>query len=80
MARISTLAVQRAVTVADDVPHLSSGSNATTSCAICLEEFAVEKMVTLLCCKQKLCIVDAQRVGVCCFCRSEPLMWCCSGK
>lgn len=51
------------------------GESEEDVCGVCLENFGAGKMVSLWCCKNVLCIQDAQRIGACPFCRGEPLMW-----
>lgn len=45
------------------------------SCGICLENPGKGRMVILCCCKNVVCMKDAQLVGACPFCREEPLVW-----
>lgn len=45
-------------------------------CGICLEKPPVEGFVRLWCCNNILCVKDAQHIGRCPFCRTEPLVWC----
>lgn len=44
-------------------------------CGICLEFRGKGRMVELCCCGNTMCVKDAQLVGVCPFCREEPLVW-----
>ena len=42
-------------------------------CGVCLSEPEPGQVAKLLCCRNFLCLFDAQRVGACPFCRKEPL-------
>lgn len=44
-------------------------------CGICLEKPPEEGFVRLWCCNNILCVKDAQHIGRCPFCRTEPLIW-----
>lgn len=44
-------------------------------CGICLEKPPLEGFVRLWCCNNVLCVKDAQHIGRCPFCRTEPLVW-----
>lgn len=44
-------------------------------CGVCLDTPAPGQLATLWCCKNVLCIKDAQQIGACPFCREEPLVW-----
>jgi hypothetical protein len=44
-------------------------------CGVCLENPGPESLVFLWCCRNVLCVRDAQLVGTCPFCREEPVMW-----
>jgi hypothetical protein len=44
-------------------------------CGVCLDEPEEGSRAKLLCCRNKLCLGCAQRIGACPFCRAEPLMW-----
>jgi hypothetical protein len=64
-----------AVAVAVPAPTAPDDDSANNRCAICLDDFAPADLATLACCTQRLCMDDVQRVGVCPFCRQEPVFW-----
>jgi hypothetical protein len=45
------------------------------SCGVCMDEPMEGSRARLLCCRNRLCLNCAQRIGACPFCRVEPLMW-----
>lgn len=51
------------------------GAEEDEVCGVCLENPGVGHMVALWCCRNVLCLSDAQKIGSCPFCREEPLMW-----
>lgn len=57
------------------VRHDPVGDDDEEVCGICLEAPGPGKLATLWCCRNVLCITDAQMVGACPFCREEPLVW-----
>mgnify|MGYP001582516080 FL=1 len=44
-------------------------------CGVCFEPPEAGKLVTLMCCRNILCLDHAQVIGVCPYCRAEPLVW-----
>lgn len=44
-------------------------------CGVCFEKPAPDCLVKLWCCHNTLCVADAQHIGKCPFCRTEPLVW-----
>ena len=42
-------------------------------CGVCFEVPPKGQLAKLLCCRNLLCMKDAQRIGTCPFCREEPL-------
>jgi hypothetical protein len=44
-------------------------------CGVCFDPLVAGTTAKLLCCRNKLCLTHAQRVGQCPYCREEPLMW-----
>jgi len=44
-------------------------------CGVCLEDPGEGGLVVLWCCRNVLCVKDAQRVGCCPFCREEPVFY-----
>lgn len=44
-------------------------------CGVCFEPLEAGKTAKMLCCRNKLCLNHAQRVGQCPYCREEPLIW-----
>ncbi len=44
-------------------------------CGVCLENPGPGGLISLFCCRNVLCVKDVQLVGVCPFCREEPVMW-----
>lgn len=69
---VTPSAVAVAVTTTTVVPQQQQQ---LLTCGICMEEFPVSEMATLICCKQQLCLQDVQRVGQCPYCRREPSFW-----
>ena len=51
------------------------GDDEELCCGVCLDTPGPGQLATLWCCKQVLCIKDAQHIGACPFCREEPLVW-----
>ncbi len=51
------------------------GSEEDECCGVCLEGPAAGQLIVLWCCRNVLCVKDAQLVGACPFCREEPVMW-----
>jgi hypothetical protein len=45
------------------------------TCGVCLENPGEDRLVVLWCCRNTLCLKDAQLIGACPFCREEPLVW-----
>ena len=56
-------------------PTAAVGDEDDDSCGVCFDEPGEGERVSLLCCRNKLCLTCSQRIGACPFCRSEPLMW-----
>ena len=45
------------------------------TCGVCLDAPPPGQLATLWCCKNVLCLKDAQLIGACPFCREDPLVW-----
>ena len=58
------------------VPNPYGGADDEEVCGVCLENPGPGKLASLWCCRNVLCLNDAQMIGVCPFCRNEPLIWC----
>ncbi|AIN95541.1 hypothetical protein LPMP_051000 [Leishmania panamensis] len=56
-------------------PNANMGPDDEEVCGVCLEPPAPGCFVELWCCGNILCVVDAQQLGKCPFCREEPLVW-----
>lgn len=53
----------------------AGGDDEEEVCGVCLEKPPEEGFVKLWCCNNVLCVRDAQHIGRCPFCRTEPLVW-----
>jgi hypothetical protein len=51
------------------------GEDEELVCGVCLDAPGAGQLATLWCCKNILCLKDAQMIGACPFCRQEPLVW-----
>lgn len=58
------------------VPNPYGNNDDEELCGVCLENPGPGKLASLWCCRNLLCLNDAQMIGVCPFCRNEPLIWC----
>ena len=56
-------------------PTAADDDEADDSCGVCMDDPPAGERAQLLCCRHKLCLGCAQRIGACPFCRSEPLIW-----
>ncbi|KAG5511464.1 hypothetical protein JKF63_07427 [Porcisia hertigi] len=56
-------------------PNVDMGADEEEVCGVCLDPPAAGCFVELWCCGNILCVVDAQQLGKCPFCRDEPLVW-----
>ena len=67
-----------AVAIADAarvVVPAAHGEDDEEVCGVCFEAPPPGQLAKLLCCRNMLCLKDAQRVGTCPFCREEPMAW-----
>jgi hypothetical protein len=54
-------------------PAMDDNDEIARECGVCFTEPEPGQVAKLLCCRNFLCLYDAQRVGACPFCRKEPL-------
>ena len=57
------------------VVPVAHGDDDEEVCGVCFETPPPGQLAKLLCCRNMLCLKDAQRVGTCPFCREEPMAW-----